>query len=181
MPEGRPRRCAPFAWEPCLQPRTALGSAVGAVYGSRDRRVLHYWTGCRTRSRTSSPTSVAWCTSCGRPNSTSWGRSRRCASTPTGSPNRTCQTGLSGRAHYDRPGASGSCPAAAAVEVAAYRIAAEALTNGARHAWAPTGRGAWRGGGQVVSAATPCRPRRPALSGARSSPAPAGTGTGPLF
>jgi hypothetical protein len=65
--------------------RTALGSAVGAVYGSRDRRVLHYWTGCRTRSRTSSPTSAAWY-SCGHPNSTSWGWSRRCASTPTGSP-----------------------------------------------------------------------------------------------
>jgi hypothetical protein len=23
-------------------------------------RPLHYWTGCRTRSRTSSPTSAAW-------------------------------------------------------------------------------------------------------------------------
>jgi hypothetical protein len=37
-------------------------------------------------SGTLSPTSAAWCTGCGRPNSTSWGSSRRCASTPTGSP-----------------------------------------------------------------------------------------------
>ena len=77
--------------------------------------------------RTSSPTYAGWCTTCGRRRSTTSGWSARCASRPS-----ACGTGPRGRVEADDLGAL-----PAAVEVAAYRIVAESLTNVVRHAGAP--------------------------------------------
>ena len=73
--------------------------------------------------RTSSPTYAGSCTTCGRRRSTTAASSARCASRRSGS---------SAAATPSPADDLGALPAA--VEVAAYRIAGEALTNVARHA-----------------------------------------------